>query len=85
VNGLPAQVYLWLLAGAGTVIAAGATFIVFLGSLLIKEHIKSDEEFKQHVLEALKDFEERFHKYGNKVNEIVTRLRWEDEDKSKGE
>ena len=80
-NGLPAQVYLWLLAGAGTVIASGAAFIGFLISLIVREHVRSDEEFKQRVLKELEAFEARLHRYGNKVNEIVTRLRWEDEDK----
>jgi len=42
VNGLPAQVYLWLLAGAGTVIAAGYAFILYLISLMVHEHIKID-------------------------------------------
>ena len=80
-NGLPAQVYLWLLAGAGTVIAAGSAFIGFLISLIVREHVKRDEDFQRRVLHTLENFEERLHRYGNKVNEIVTRLRWEDEDK----
>ena len=84
-NGLPTQVYLWLLAGAGAVIAAGAAYIGFLISLIVRDHVKNDEAFQTRVLKALEGFEERLHRYGNRVNEIATRLRWADEDKSKGD
>jgi len=91
-NGFPVQIWLWVLAAVGAVFSAGAAFIGFILTLLVKEHIKRDEEaqrrielvqaeLKTYVVKTLEGFEIKLHNYGNKVNEIVTRLRWEQENK----
>jgi len=86
-NGALAPFLYWLLSFAATAIASLSTALVLAHIKLDDERarlaIKSGDEFRAEMKEELKALGERLHKYGNKVNDIATRLRWQDEDKAK--
>lgn len=83
-NGLPAQIYLWLLSGAIGLIGIAFSMVGVLFGFAVRTHIKADEDFKRWVEAKFVQYEDRLHRYRNQVNEIATRQRWADEDKAKG-
>ena len=80
-NGIPMQVWLWLLTGAFALIGIAFSIVGVLFGFAVHMHIKSDDEFKRWVEKNFDEIEARLHKYRNEVNEIITRKRWADEDK----
>ena len=88
-NGSLNPLLFWLLSAAATAIATLSSALVLAHIKLDDERarlaIKSSDELKAHVEKELKELQDRLHRYANMVNEITTRLRWQDEDRVKGE
>jgi hypothetical protein len=73
-NGIPAQVWFWVLSG--TVAFAG----LCLG-FAVRMHIKLDDAFQKRVEDWMKAKEDQLHKYRNRISALETKQRWKDEDK----
>ena len=73
-NGLPTQVWLWLVSGA-------AAFAGLCLGFAVKLHIKVDDAFQKRVEDWMKAAETRLHTHGNRISVLETQQRWEGEDK----
>jgi len=72
-NGIPAQIYLWILTGALGLVGVLFSFAVHL-------HIKFDEAFQKRVEDWMKEREEQLHRHSNRISAVETQRRWQDED-----
>lgn len=96
VNGGTTQLLLWLANGLLTIVMFLLGIVVKMHVDSDKERKdQHDKDVKDLQTQTSKDFDvhtkeleklrERMHNHGNRVAEIITRLRWAEEDKSKGE
>lgn len=75
VNGGVASLLLWVINGL-------LGFIVVLFGVILKMHRDSDLGYQQRTDKEIEKIRERLHNHGNRVAEVIARLRWIDEDKS---
>jgi uncharacterized membrane-anchored protein YhcB (DUF1043 family) len=73
-NGYLTTALLWL---AGALIAVVNVVVGFA----IKQHVKSDEEFRERTDKEIDKLRTKVHELSNRVSEANTRLRWINEDK----
>ena len=66
-GGITHQIYLWLLAGAATLISLLSGLIAVLLAWSIRVHIKIDEDFQERIARALERLEDRINGYIDKL------------------
>lgn len=76
INGGAASFLLWVINGL-------LGFIVILFGVILKMHRDSDIEHQKRTDKEIEKIRERLHNHGNRVAEVIARLRWIDEDKEK--
>lgn len=74
VNGGVASLLLWVINGL-------LGFIVVLFGVILKMHRDADAEYQQRTDKEIEKIRVRLHNHGNRVAEVIARLRWMDEDK----
>lgn len=57
--------------------------VIFLLGAVLKMHSDSDKDYKDRTDKEIDLLRKRGHDIGNKVSEILTRIRWLDEDAKK--
>lgn len=96
VNGGTTQLLLWIANGLLTIVMFLLGIVVKMHVDSDKERKdQHDKDVKDLQTQTGKDIDvhtkeleklrERMHNHGNRVAEIITRMRWQEEDKSKGE
>lgn len=96
VNGGTTQLLLWMANGLLTIVMFLLGIVVKMHVDSDKERKdQHDKDVKDLQTQTGKDIDvhtkeleklrERMHNHGNRVAEIITRMRWQEEDKSKGE
>lgn len=73
-NGGTASFLLWIINGL-------LGFIVILFGVILKMHRDSDAEYQVRTDKEIEKIRGRLHNHGNRVAEVIARLRWMDEDK----
>lgn len=76
VNGSAIPLLIWVINGLLSV-------VVILIGLVLRMHSSSDAEHQARTDKEIEKLRERLHNHGNRVAEVIARLRWMDEDKNK--
>jgi hypothetical protein len=76
VNGSAVPVLIW-------VINALFSLVIALIGLMLKMHSDSDAAHHARTEKEIEKLRERLHNHGNRVAEVIARLRWIDEDANK--